>query len=287
MKVLTFATPNRFGRERAKGFTLIELLVVIAIIAILAAILFPVFASAREKARQASCASNMKQLSLAFLQYAQDNDEYQMPMGGANLRYMVSIYPYVKSLAVYYCPDFAGNSPNGNGLPDNPGVTPSQGYISTNINATSLWSSYCLNNWYHFPASDPCQTGFEYWSGGQYPPLMSRYIAPASLMMLLDGNGQDMRPNTTGFFGTAASPNAYIYPDANPPYAHWAGAGNPGDVIARHSGGLNCSYFDGHVKWLPFQSVVSGVTATTSMCGGAVPVGKPYYPWFAANDPGS
>ncbi len=61
--------------KRAKGFTLIELLVVIAIIAILAAILFPVFARAREKARQATCISNLKQLSLAFLMYAQDYDE--------------------------------------------------------------------------------------------------------------------------------------------------------------------------------------------------------------------
>ena len=58
-----------------KGFTLIELLVVIAIIAILAAILFPVFAQAREKARQTSCLSNLKQIGLATLQYNQDNDE--------------------------------------------------------------------------------------------------------------------------------------------------------------------------------------------------------------------
>ena len=71
---------------RRKGFTLIELLVVIAIIAILAAILFPVFAKAREKARQTSCLSNTKQLCLAALQYAQDFDEclrlHCCPTGG-------------------------------------------------------------------------------------------------------------------------------------------------------------------------------------------------------------
>lgn len=95
-----------------QGFTLIELLVVIAIIAILAAILFPVFARAREKARQASCASNEKQLALAMLQYTQDYDEsYPLSnlqsvagqVGWANL-----LQPYVKSVSVYHCPDFDG-----------------------------------------------------------------------------------------------------------------------------------------------------------------------------------
>lgn len=65
--------------QKPKGFTLIELLVVIAIIAILAAILFPVFAQAREKARQATCISNMKQIGLALMQYVQDNDDYYCP----------------------------------------------------------------------------------------------------------------------------------------------------------------------------------------------------------------
>src|SRR3990172_6515149 len=67
-------------QDKRKGFTLIELLVVIAIIAILAAILFPVFAKAREKARQTSCLSNVKQMMLAYIQYAQDYDERTMPM---------------------------------------------------------------------------------------------------------------------------------------------------------------------------------------------------------------
>jgi len=93
-----------------KGFTLIELLVVIAIIAILAAILFPVFAKAREKARQASCLSNAKQLALAVLQYAQDYDE-KMPMGrhqsnptNAWQGWDVLVMPYCKNVQIFKCP---------------------------------------------------------------------------------------------------------------------------------------------------------------------------------------
>ncbi len=74
-----------------RGFTLIELLVVIAIIAILAAILFPVFARAREKARQTSCLSNVKQLGLGFLMYAQDYDERLLPMSNSGGRWYVII----------------------------------------------------------------------------------------------------------------------------------------------------------------------------------------------------
>ena len=94
------------------GFTLIELLVVIAIIAILAAILFPVFAKVREKARQTTCLSNQKQIGLAIVQYTQDNDEYfplsnlqalNGQVGWANL-----IAPYVKEVRAYHCPDFSG-----------------------------------------------------------------------------------------------------------------------------------------------------------------------------------
>jgi prepilin-type N-terminal cleavage/methylation domain-containing protein/prepilin-type processing-associated H-X9-DG protein len=74
------------ARSRKTGFTLIELLVVIAIIAILAAILFPVFAQAREKARQATCSSNLKQLGLAFMMYAIDYDDtFPCPGGGTPL----------------------------------------------------------------------------------------------------------------------------------------------------------------------------------------------------------
>jgi len=93
---------------KRSGFTLIELLVVIAIIAILAAILFPVFAQAREKARAISCASNEKQMALAVIQYTQDYDE-TFPPGLQNAwfddSWAILTQPYIKSLSVFRCPD--------------------------------------------------------------------------------------------------------------------------------------------------------------------------------------
>ncbi len=103
------------SQRRASGFTLIELLVVIAIIAILAAILFPVFAKAREKARQSSCSSNVKQMGLGLLQYVSDYDQ-RYPTNnwdggtGAGFQpahqrtFMQLIYPYTKNVQLYYCP---------------------------------------------------------------------------------------------------------------------------------------------------------------------------------------
>ena len=105
-------------RRRVKAFTLIELLVVIAIIAILAAILFPVFAKAREKARQITCASNLKQIGLGVLQYVQDYDECYpysrldcLPNGVTTQPWQGMIYPYVKSTGVFHCPDNSTSAP--------------------------------------------------------------------------------------------------------------------------------------------------------------------------------
>src|SRR5581483_11705853 len=106
------------ARRKPDGFTLIELLVVIAIIAILAAILFPVFAQAREQARKITCVSNLRQLTNGWLMYAQDYDETWVTSGktylnpsapcssngdGWDAHYLVQ--PYVKNLSIFFCPD--------------------------------------------------------------------------------------------------------------------------------------------------------------------------------------
>jgi prepilin-type N-terminal cleavage/methylation domain-containing protein/prepilin-type processing-associated H-X9-DG protein len=119
--------PNRQNGSRTAGFTLIELLVVIAIIAILAAILFPVFAQAREKARQTSCLSNMKQVGLAVMMYVQDYDEAFPPgrfqPGGSGTRVLpwpVLTNPYVKNVGIYACPsDGYAMAPTGTNLINN------------------------------------------------------------------------------------------------------------------------------------------------------------------------
>lgn len=101
---------NGTALRRSNGFTLIELLVVIAIIAILAAILFPVFGRARENARRSSCQSNLKQLGLGIMQYTQDYDE-RYPMAATenwNVNWPSMIQPYIKSLQVFRCPSGSG-----------------------------------------------------------------------------------------------------------------------------------------------------------------------------------
>ena len=98
---------NKFNKIRRHGFTLVELLVVIAIIGILAAILFPVFARARENARRSSCSSNLKQIGLGLTQYLQDYDGsflVTQPEGSHGGYTGTAIFPYIKSTQIWICP---------------------------------------------------------------------------------------------------------------------------------------------------------------------------------------
>jgi prepilin-type N-terminal cleavage/methylation domain-containing protein len=107
MKQTQAKAPNAKGKLKSQnGFTLIELLVVIAIIAILAAILFPVFARARENARRASCQSNLKQIGLGIAQYTQDYDEKLIPMYNTvtTVFWGTNIQPYLRSSQILNCP---------------------------------------------------------------------------------------------------------------------------------------------------------------------------------------
>ncbi|HLV80145.1 MAG TPA: prepilin-type N-terminal cleavage/methylation domain-containing protein, partial [Chthonomonadaceae bacterium] len=132
-------------RSRTRAFTLIELLVVIAIIAILAAILFPVFAQAREKARQISCLSNTKQIGLSMMMYIQDYDETAAPLFGGE-DWWVPYYPYIKNYQVLLCPDrpnFLSGASLGN--PWNGWLPLPSGCTGTPQNATCPAEGYGIN----------------------------------------------------------------------------------------------------------------------------------------------
>ena len=102
-------------RNRQAGFTLIELLVVIAIISILASMMFPVFSRARGKGRQAACISNVNQITLALLMYAQDYNEMlprgQAVVGDPTSQWYNAIFPYTRNRQIMYCPDRQDNAP--------------------------------------------------------------------------------------------------------------------------------------------------------------------------------
>ena len=146
-----------------KGFTLIELLVVIAIIAILAAILFPVFQKVRENARRTQCLSNMKQLGLAFTQYNQDNDEYFTGSDFYGQGWAEDLYAYTKSTEVYKCPDDSRTSTN-------PLYQPN--VISYAANSRIL---------------DPIPHGNESLANPAKPVTLAQLTAPSTTVLLYEG----------------------------------------------------------------------------------------------------
>lgn len=216
------------------GFTLIELLVVVAIISILAAILFPVFGRARENARRASCQSNLKQIGLAFLQYAQDSDE-RLPLatagptgagdGGGWMFYSAfgsfdatrgSVYPYLKNAQIFVCASDAA------------------GAVSKN--------SYALN-------SCVCVDGNATGVSGARAAKSLTALEESSKWMLLGEEGDPLdhaKSTDDGFLSV--------------------GAGN--DFTARHLEGSNLGFLDGHVKWVR----VAEIKADGFQIGGTGPV---------------
>lgn len=230
---------NRSGR----GFTLIELLVVIAIIAILAAILFPVFAKAREAARTSSCVSNLKQIGIAAQMYSQDYDELVVPLsytGAAGVttpdnlgafRWAWLLQPYLKNLQIRTCPSDKSD-PNGYNKPSDPNY----GYY------VGLFPSYGYNSDYFVPDPD-----------GAYGPIPGAPISlaaigsPASTLMFADSTY-----STAAAAGTPDTAFHNGYYRVSPPSA-WTGAPpltrtSFGYVWPRHSERANVLWADGHVK---------------------------------------
>ena len=281
--------------NRSRGFTLIELLVVIAIIAILAAILFPVFATAREKARQTTCSSNLKQLGLGILQYAQDYDE--CPPSGTSKTYSVTgwagqIYNYVKAKAVYVCPD-----------DQTPGASCSYLYNRNILNTASNpnWL-YGINGFASYPLSK---------YGSVTQTVLLGEVNGSGGYDVSDMNPADKQSDFYGGSGVAAgySPDGYggannsaactsgaydPFSDNNGGYTYDAICGAQGCCSATftlkyatgypsnsdyalvftgptgiHSGGANYLLADGHVKWFIGSKVTAGYNnSNTGSCGG-------------------
>lgn len=217
------------GPQRQKsGFTLIELLVVIAIIAILAAILFPVFAQAREAARKTVCLSNMKQLTLGWLMYSQDYDETN-PMTaqccdseGSQIYWLENIEPYIKNggtsqvwlekTSIFVCPNYKVVPPAVDEA-GNPGDDPNVGSFPLTSYAPNF---YVTTAWWALGAD---------WAGPNASVISLAAVAkPASQIMLAENH--DCCVET------------------------WGGGGSNNWTRARrHNGGMNYAIMDGHAKF--------------------------------------
>ncbi len=213
---------------RKKGFTLIELLVVIAIIAILAAILFPAFAKAREAARRSSCISNLKQVGIAMMQYSQEYDEKTVPYkisdsaGTGVYSWRVLLHPYLKSTDIYKCPSNPnaiapddGNSPtvitnksyaavtdgNGSGSGDAGGPVPMTSLETnpwTQIETRSLSSfNSPANTVLISERADNGGGNYVFYIGGGGKTDMFGHLGKPNFLFA-DGHVKSMRPMATG-----------------------------------------------------------------------------------------
>lgn len=234
-----FGVKGRHGPSivRGTGFTLIELLVVIAIIAILAAILFPVFSRAREKARQGSCGSDLRQIQIAIAQYAQDYDErhphtwftisnWSDYPGG--YQWEEAVLPYVKNYQLFVCPSASSlvYTPDPNpAVVDNP-MPPRGGYAGS----SAYWGGQCAQG---IPANHPF--GFR---------SLAQIADPAGTFMVWDSAASALPGRFEEGWQYGNAQPTTVNTASNPPMLA------PTNVVGgRHTEGANFSYVDGHMKW--------------------------------------
>ncbi|MDW8364681.1 MAG: DUF1559 domain-containing protein [Abditibacteriales bacterium] len=238
-----------FHRSARRGFTLIELLVVIAIVAILAAILMPVFTQAREKARQASCSSNLKQMGLAIQMYVQDYEAYPAfsynRVGGVERWYDI-LQPYVKNVGVFVCPSLPQSQTAFQMTGTQRGRNLSYGY-----NYQYLGNSRPVAQGGNVPVSDaaiqvPAQTialADSDGTGGYYLHPLS-YDAGTTACNVIGNHGYSIDPpflpaRSIGFPSSGCTSPPVDFP----------GKQGFSRLSARHQNGVNVAFCDGHVKW--------------------------------------
>lgn len=223
------------GNNPRGGFTLIELLVVIAIIALLAAILFPVFARARENARRASCQSNLKQIGLGMTQYIQDYDEmmvpatYQTPFDPTyatdGRSWVDFIQPYVKSQQIFQCPSAS---------------TAALMTTPTGIKSGYAINCYNVNTAAHATTAPPAG------SLGSFNIKLPAVEDAAGTVWAADGSWQySSMANCPAFMGTTN--NVSLNTSVTPAQMEAEGLGFA-VIPSRHLETMNVLYVDGHVK---------------------------------------
>ncbi len=273
---MLFTRRKRTGdncRSGQPGFTLIELLVVIAIIALLAAILFPVFARARENARRATCQSNMKQLGLGFIQYRQDYDG-NFPTGFhgtpdlEGIGWAENIFPYVKSIQIYVCPDDSNNtldlevgadkvSYGFNANIDNPDGS----YYTFKGNEANLQATAKTVLLFETAATGMFVTNPNAVAAASYGSPVCWGLPNTCVIQESHGGGW----YATGFMGGRGG---VVWDNPGPGERQSDAFNTPGGTpfqysTGRHMDGSNYLCADGHVKWLTGDAVSSGRPAAT------------------------